>query len=49
MSLENQAIRHLVDILSKMVYSTMAQRGRKCSSTVAVAAEGWATAVLEQL
>lgn len=46
---KNKVVCYLMDILSKVVYSTMAHRGRKCSSTVAVAAAGRATAVLKQL
>lgn len=38
-----------VAISSKVVYNTEARKGRKCSSSVAVAAAGRAAAVLEQL
>lgn len=44
---KNKVSCYLMDILFKAVYSTMAHRGRKCSSTVAAA--GRATAVLKEL
>ena len=41
---KNKVVCHFLDILFKVVH-----RGRKCSSTVAVAAAGRPTAVLKQL